>query len=164
METKILAVLSIVACFVFLNVPMSTSLSDPSKCCCSTVEVTECLEKMTKESDAKLNRVYRKLLSQREAEDQILNKGGLPGGAAAYSAKALKSAQKAWIKFRDLNCEFQHSLSYPGTGASLDYGSCIVRMTEDRAAELEKEIEKSRMEMSSPEPSSGTAKKSKEGL
>lgn len=138
---KIKIAFSVVTCLVFSGLTVTTALSDASKCCCSTIEVMECLEKETKKADAKLNQVYRRLLSQKKAQDQELNKVGLPGGASAYSAKALESAQKAWIKFRYANCEFKHSLSYPGTGASLDYGFCIVRMTEERTSELKKEIE-----------------------
>ncbi|OPY76990.1 MAG: hypothetical protein A4E64_01290 [Syntrophorhabdus sp. PtaU1.Bin058] len=140
MKAKAKIAFSLAVFIISYGAIVATVLADASKCCCSTVEVTECLEKETKKADTKLNQVYRKLLSQRKDQDKEQNKVGLPGGASAYSADALQKAQRAWIKFRDANCEFRHSLSYPGTGASLDYGDCIVKMTEERTSELKKEI------------------------
>lgn len=115
---------------------------DASECTGSTVEVQDCLEKKLTKTDAKLNETYRKLLSMKKSLDEQLNKEGLPGGASAFSAHALMSAQKAWIKYKDANCQFYYSLSYPGTGAGLEYGTCVVRMTKERTHELEKQIDR----------------------
>jgi len=137
---KVIAVTFLLYLF-FSIIIVSTASCAASKCynAGSTLDMTKCLEKETEKAETKLEKVYFSLLTKRKTEDEILNRDGMPGGASAYSAKALELAQAAWLKFRNANCDFQHSLSYPGTGASIDYGFCIIRMTEERTAELKKE-------------------------
>jgi len=49
----------------------------------------------------------------------------------------LRAAQRKWIEFRDLNCEFYGNYLKGGTGAGLYFGACKIRMTRERAAELQ---------------------------
>jgi uncharacterized protein YecT (DUF1311 family) len=138
-----LFIISVVSIF-FFQIFISTLFADEKKCCCSTKEVDECLSKELKKADIKLNNIYKKLLSQQKENDQQSNKAAQGGAFAntANSEHALIEAQKAWIKYRDANCDFYYSVPYPGTGAGLEYGECMVRMTKERTKELERQIEK----------------------
>lgn len=141
MKTKFQVLFCFVMCLFLMGTVVETTLSDESECCCSTGEVNDCLVKELEKADTILNQIYHKLLSQRKKEDQEFNKAGLPGGAASHSADALISAQKAWIKYRDANCNFYYALSYSGTGAPIEYGFCMVKMTKERTVELKKTVE-----------------------
>ena len=53
----------------------------------------------------------------------------------------LGNSQRAWIRFREDDCEFSSRLLGEGTGAALDYGFCIIKMTKERVAELKQSVE-----------------------
>jgi uncharacterized protein YecT (DUF1311 family) len=57
-----------------------------------TAEMIECASDEKARQDARLNEIYKKLMSK------------LP----AKRKKELLEAQRAWIKFRDANCSFYH--------------------------------------------------------
>jgi uncharacterized protein YecT (DUF1311 family) len=73
--------------------------------------------------DKELNSVYNKLIKKLNETDK----------------KNLVEAQKAWIKFRDLDCKFQSQ--DPGDGGGPYENKmkidCLVRKTRDRIKELE---------------------------
>ena len=75
------------------------------------------------EADAEFNRVYQELLKEKRADPVGLEK--------------LKSAETAWIKFRDAQCEFySYSMGYE----SADRGGmqlCKSTLTLERTKQLE---------------------------
>jgi uncharacterized protein YecT (DUF1311 family) len=87
-----------------------------------------CLEKLANAADAKLNEVYRRAMKTIESSD--------PDNAAAWKAE-LKSAEQAWIAFRDADCgaltayEWSH-----GTGMGAATEHCILEKTEQRTRDL----------------------------
>jgi len=48
----------------------------------------------------------------------------------------LQEAQRAWIKYRDTNCDFYYDPD-GGTLARVNANSCMMTSTADRARELE---------------------------
>ena len=87
----------------------------------STVAMSECIRAETQLQDQRLNRVYKQLM------------GKLDGG----QQKSLRDVQRKWLAYRDGNCGF-HVQASGGTMAQLEGGSCVMDMTRDRAAELER--------------------------
>ena len=85
-----------------------------------TVEMTSCILAETVRQDARLNEIYKKLLSKLSEEQR----------------KALLDAQRAWIQFRDANCSFYNDPK-GGTAAHLSANECILNATADRAKELQ---------------------------
>ena len=69
----------------------------------------------------RLNRVYKQLQAKLAGDAQ----------------KALRAAQRSWIKYRDDNCAL-HSQASGGTLRQIEAGTCVMGMTRDRAAELER--------------------------
>jgi len=84
-----------------------------------TPEMIDCMSAETARQDARLNANYKKLLANLSAKRK----------------KTLLEAQRAWIKFRDLNCEF-YSDPAAGTAARLAGSGCFLQPTADRAKEL----------------------------
>jgi len=87
----------------------------------STVAMNACIQAETQLQDQRLNRVYKQLMGKLDAGQQ----------------KRLRDVQRQWMAYRDGNCQF-HVQASGGTMAQLEGGSCVMDMTRDRAAELER--------------------------
>jgi len=87
----------------------------------STVAMSSCIQAETQLQDQRLNRVYKQLTSKLQAAQQ----------------KSLRDVQRQWIAYRDANCKF-HVQASGGTLAQLEGGMCVLDMTRERAAELER--------------------------
>lgn len=71
-------------------------------------------------ADQQLNDIYKKLLDTVKGEEKSL----------------LITAQKAWIQFRDANCDFETFDVRGGTGWSTYHDECLERMTLQRVLEI----------------------------
>ncbi|MBA6061520.1 lysozyme inhibitor LprI family protein [Pseudomonas juntendi] len=87
----------------------------------STVAMSECIGAETQVQDQRLNRVYQQLMGKLDAGQQ----------------KNLRDVQRKWLAYRDGNCQF-HVQASGGTMAQLEGGTCMMSMTRDRSAELER--------------------------
>jgi uncharacterized protein YecT (DUF1311 family) len=87
----------------------------------STVAMSTCIQAETKLQDERLNRVYKQLMAKLEPAPQ----------------KSLRDVQRQWIAYRDANCKL-HVQASGGTMAQLEGGMCVLDMTRERAAELER--------------------------
>jgi uncharacterized protein YecT (DUF1311 family) len=85
-----------------------------------TVDMLGCIGKETAYQDVRLNKVYKEVMSQLTEERK----------------KQLKKAQRAWIQFRDANCDF-YADPDGGTMARVNSNDCVMSATASRAKELE---------------------------
>ena len=86
-----------------------------------TVDLVNCSSKKLAEADANLNKTYRELIGKLGDKKWELN---------------LRSAQQAWIKYRDANCGFVSELSGGGSSSTFEYNFCLADMTTARTKEL----------------------------
>ncbi len=88
-----------------------------------------CTDKALKNADALLNVVYHKFSRTLSSEDdpETLNR--------------LKTAQRAWIPFRDAQCQLAAAEMLGGTGESLVALGCHYKMTVDRIKQLEAQFD-----------------------
>jgi uncharacterized protein YecT (DUF1311 family) len=124
MKTTTLLVLSIVALFVSLTASAQQRKPDPCEKANEsgvTVDLVECSQKKLSEADADLNKVYRQLMSKL--------------GDKKWELK-LRTAQQAWIKYRDANCDYVSEFSGGGSATTFEYNFCLADMTTARAKEL----------------------------
>ncbi len=84
-----------------------------------TGEMLDCMGAEFTRQDARLNENYKRLMSKLSAKRK----------------EALLEAQRAWIKFRDANCNFYYDPE-GGSAAHLAGTDCNLNTTADRAAEL----------------------------
>jgi len=84
-----------------------------------TFDMIECINAETKRQDARLNQNYKALMAAQTGKQR----------------NALLAAQRAWIAFRDANCDFYYDPD-GGTAARLAAYSCHLHMTASRADEL----------------------------
>jgi uncharacterized protein YecT (DUF1311 family) len=90
------------------------------------VELNNCASKEYKQADAELNAVYKQLMAS------LSNKA---------QQASLRTAQQAWLKYRDANCEFDAFENRGGSIYQVVYTSCLTAMTKARTKELREESE-----------------------
>jgi uncharacterized protein YecT (DUF1311 family) len=88
-------------------------------------EMDECAHKELVAADAELNRVYNQLAAKLEDAEQRAQ---------------LKTAELAWIKFRDENCTFEGLFYKGGTMRPMIESFCKADVTRTRTAQLKEEI------------------------
>lgn len=71
-------------------------------------------------ADAKLNKTYQDLV----------------GGNDARTNKLLQAAQRAWISFRNAECDYSTADSEGGSIHPLEVSECLTRLTNDRIKQL----------------------------
>lgn len=87
----------------------------------TTVEMKYCSQQSYQTADKQLNQVYRQVNSSIRGEQKQL----------------LTTAQQAWIKFRDNNCNFETYLNRGGTGYEIFRNGCLERLTQQRTKDLQ---------------------------
>lgn len=83
--------------------------------------------------DAKLNRTYRDIMHK-------IDSGGFDGGLVPKEelSQSLRQSQRAWLKFRDDNCEAYYTLMSGGLSRNEDREICLGEMTSERTRFLER--------------------------
>ncbi|MFB2836737.1 lysozyme inhibitor LprI family protein [Floridanema evergladense] len=104
-----------------LQVAQQPNCKDPQ----TQVEINNCAGIEYQNADRKLNQAYQKLI---------------PKLSAARRQKLIL-AQRAWITFRDANCEFERSQFEGGTMAPAAQAGCMAQLTKTRTKQLEEYIE-----------------------
>jgi uncharacterized protein YecT (DUF1311 family) len=89
----------------------------------TTVELNECAAKEYKLADAELNKTYKQVMAR--------------FGDEGYKS-ALRESHLAWLKYRDLNCDFQSYMSKAGSIHPIEYAFCRTEMTQARTSELKR--------------------------
>lgn len=89
-----------------------------------------CAEQDWQAADADLNRAYAQVMAEMKALD-----ANLPPELQGAEA-ALRSAQRAWIPYRDANCTSAGFQMRGGSAEALVVYGCLRQMTLDRTEEL----------------------------
>ena len=100
---------------------VSQDRDDPCPNATTTREIERCVGDYLKKTDAELNTVYKRIA----------------GGLTARDRANLIATQRAWLKYRDLNCNAQRVFN--GGGGSLgptNQAFCLRDLTHDRITEL----------------------------
>ncbi|WP_309666264.1 lysozyme inhibitor LprI family protein [Tabrizicola sp.] len=93
-------------------------------------ELNICAEQDWQKADIALNITYKEVMAEMKAMDE-----GLPEELQGAEA-ALREAQRAWVAFRDANCEAAGFEMRGGSAEALLVYGCLRRMTVDRTQEL----------------------------
>ena len=89
------------------------------------MEMNICAGKDYQAADKRLNKVYGKLLAASDDKDKEL----------------LRKAERAWITFRDTQCEYQASGSSGGSIHPMELAGCYEALTDARTKQLEQLID-----------------------
>lgn len=125
----VLSRLAIVGVFLCLSLPAWTNAFEQQSDMASikqenceennNLESTFCMSRELKESDMRLNVVYKILMS------------------ALTKPQGLHRAQRAWIVFRDAECKFQNAAMHGGSSYNYSMDLCLMQLTEQRISVLE---------------------------
>jgi uncharacterized protein YecT (DUF1311 family) len=100
---------------------------DPAETAChqreSTVDISDCLQRLTAGWDKRLNAAYQSTLKASENETQ---------------KNALLRAERAWLAYRTANCGWYDA--HEGTIREIYAADCMLDMTRARAVELEEAL------------------------
>lgn len=101
--------------------------------------INECVSRAYMKSDAELNRVYRSLATRARGEEVI--------------ARKLAGAQRAWIAFRDAECDFKTAGSAGGSANPSARLSCLDELTRARTVALKAYLTCQEGDLNCPVPS-----------
>ncbi|MBD1870866.1 DUF1311 domain-containing protein [Cyanobacteria bacterium FACHB-471] len=108
----------------------SAQASAPSADCANAqtqAEINQCAQASYETADKELNRVYQELKSSLNNQEQ----------------EELIDAELAWIEYRDQTCEAESSQYEGGSIQPTIYYGCLERVTTERTAELQSQLEQS---------------------
>ncbi|HEX8129648.1 MAG TPA: lysozyme inhibitor LprI family protein [Pyrinomonadaceae bacterium] len=84
-------------------------------------ELNRCAARARDQADAELNKVYRELLKDTGTTERA----------------KLRSAQLAWIKFRDAHCDYESVGNKGGSIYPMVYSFCLAKLTTARVKQLQ---------------------------
>lgn len=114
------------SCIETVVTPCLDTLSDSGE------GINGCYDREASAWDILLNENYRVALDDAQSYDADTQENGGDAGAAA----GLKHAQRAWIAFRDAECDRLYARNMGGTIRFTVHAACQNRLTAERAIEL----------------------------
>jgi len=115
------AVFGVLAWCVLVGAAVAGPQADPCKTRANQLELTQCADLLLARSDAVLNQTYRKLLADLDDEHRAL----------------LQKAQRAWVGFRDADCDLDASVAVGGSMHGMLVSDCRTAMTNTRVKDLQ---------------------------
>jgi uncharacterized protein YecT (DUF1311 family) len=101
-------------------------------------DLNECYGKAFKASDAELNKLYKEIQG-RLKDDQD-------------TSRLLVATQRAWVAFRDAECDFQASAVAGGSAAPMIHAMCLDNQTKHRIEDFKTYLNCEEGDMSCPVP------------
>lgn len=101
-------------------------------------DLNECYGKAFKASDAELNKLYKEIVARLKDDPD--------------TAKLLVTTQRAWVAFRDAECNFQASAVSGGTAAPMIHSMCLDGQTKSRIEDFKTYLNCEEGDMSCPVP------------
>ena len=129
-------------CLIFFLIPFAASAQAPASCGNATTQaqLNECAARGYRDADAQLNSTYGAIMAR-------LEKG-------SDAATKLTSAQRAWILFRDAECQFVSTHVDGGSAQPMVIDMCLEAQTRARTQALLQYLKCGEGDLSCPVPSS----------
>lgn len=113
-------------CFTITKTHALTPLCQKAE---GTIQINECMKGELEKVEKKLNDKYKKTLKALSAPDEDSWKYSI-------SKKAVIESQRAWVKFRDKDCEAEETMTN-GTGTASWYMDCMIDHANTRIKRLD---------------------------
>jgi len=97
----------------------------------SQFEMTYCAGVDYDNADADLNAIWPDIVAAAKSNDEYVAEMARDRGVPT-TLEALRSAQRAWIKFRDAQCEYEAYEVFGGTMQPMVGSMCLARLTRER--------------------------------
>jgi uncharacterized protein YecT (DUF1311 family) len=105
----------------------------------SQLQMNRCASYEHKEADAHLTRVYAKAIWYMERDLSRSQKEGSGKDLVDYNKRSLanlKSAERQWLVYRDIQCNAAGELYVGGSMKPMIYHQCMTTLTNNRIADL----------------------------
>ena len=106
----------------------------------SQMEMTYCAGIDYEKADADLNAIWPDIVAAAKSNDEYVADEARNRGVPT-TLEALRTAQRAWIKFRDAQCEYEAYEVFGGTMQPMVGSMCLARLTRERIAVLAQVLE-----------------------
>jgi len=106
----------------------------------SQMEMTYCASVDYEAADADLNALWPSIVAAAKSSDEYVAEQ-VEGTGVPTTLEALRGAQRAWIKFRDAQCEYEAYEVFGGTAQSMVGSLCLARLTRERIEVLSRALE-----------------------
>lgn len=97
-----------------------------------------CADQSFKKADEDLNAVYQKLRDRKKDDED--------------AARLLIAAERAWVAFRDAECQFDAADSLGGSIYPMIYANCLERLTRARVKQFDRHLRCEEGEAACSEP------------
>jgi len=104
------------------------------------MEMTFCAGVDYQEADTALNALWPDVLAAAKLNDEYVGDMARERGVPT-TVEALRDAQRAWIRFRDAQCEFEAYEVFGGTMQPMVGSLCLARLTRERITLLSQALE-----------------------
>jgi uncharacterized protein YecT (DUF1311 family) len=104
------------------------------------VEMTYCASVDYEKADADLNALWPDVVAAAKSNDEDIAEMASERGVPT-TLQALRTAQRAWIKFRDAQCEYEAYEVFGGTAQPMVGSLCLARLTRERIQVLAYSVE-----------------------
>ena len=93
--------------------------------------MTYCASVDYENADAELNRLWPDVVAAAKSNDEYVADLARDRGVPT-TLEALRTAQRAWIAFRDAQCEYEAYEAFGGTAQPMVGSLCLARVTRER--------------------------------
>jgi uncharacterized protein YecT (DUF1311 family) len=129
--------------FCLANLLATTAFADDRPDCVDPqiqMEMTYCAGVDYEKADADLNAMWPDVVAAAKANDEYVAEMARERGVPT-TLEALRTAQRAWIKFRDAQCEYEAYDVFGGTAQPMVGSLCLARLTRERIQVLSYALE-----------------------
>jgi uncharacterized protein YecT (DUF1311 family) len=109
----------------------------------SMADFKVCYAEEFRKEDMNLNHIYRQglVVLEHELDDALKRSANDEAGSVNDAIEELKSAQAAWVKYRDLQCRAAGQQYQGGTIQPLVVNQCLILVTMHRIEEIQQAYE-----------------------
>lgn len=104
------------------------------------MEMTYCAAVDYETADAELNAIWPDIVAAAKSQDEYVAEQ-VEGTDVPTTLEALRTAQHAWIEFRDAQCEYEAYEVFGGTSQSMVGSLCLARLTRERIEVLSRALQ-----------------------
>lgn len=130
-----------VICLLLISATAAHAQEEPQVDCRNAVaqmDLNICADRDYRAADAELNKAYKQAMAAMQETDKEL--GGIDK-AYVGAVEALKKAQRAWLGYRDGQCELAGFEARGGSMEPMLVSGCLAELTRKRTSELKQLVE-----------------------
>jgi uncharacterized protein YecT (DUF1311 family) len=118
--------------------PSGKNAEDPCPGAETQYEMNQCMARHYQDADRRLNDLYKRIETLLEAQlkDAANSKDAAQAKYEEAGLEDLRAAARAWISYRDAQCEAARQRFEGGSMAPMIYSRCMWRATEHRIEDL----------------------------